>query len=124
MKIIEAITITDELKPNNYTQVDKIRWLSELDGIIKNTIIDTHEGRENVVFDGYDEDTDINTPLIVSAPYDEIYVKWLEAKIDYANAEFDKYNNSVIAYNKVFSEYARNYNRTHMYASGKQRFKF
>ena len=42
MTIIEAINKNDLLKPNNFTQMDKIIWLSTLDGIIKKEIIDTH----------------------------------------------------------------------------------
>lgn len=114
MTIIEAINIIDTLKPNSYTQLDKIRWLSDLDGIIKTGIIDTHEGGETVVFNGYDEKTDINTRLLVSSPYEDVYTKWLEAKIDYTNAEYGKYNNSVTAYNTAYSAFERYYNRTHM----------
>ena len=43
MTIIEAINRIDELKPNNYTYLEKIGWLSKLDGAIKKNIIDTHE---------------------------------------------------------------------------------
>ena len=43
MTIIEAINRIDELKPNSYTYLEKIGWLSKLDGTIKKNIIDTHE---------------------------------------------------------------------------------
>ena len=93
MTIIEAINHIDSLKPNSYTQADKIIWLSNLDGIIKNEIIDTHEGSENVTFDGYNAETALDTVLLVPAPYDDVYIKWLEAQIDYANGETNRYNN-------------------------------
>jgi hypothetical protein len=114
MTIIEAINKIDVLKPNNYTQLDKIGWLSELDGIIKSEIIDTHEGGEEIVFNGYDPNIPIKTELLVPAPYDDIYIKWLESKIDYTNAEYGKYNNSVTAYNTAYSAFERYYNRHHM----------
>lgn len=114
MTIIEAINKIDTLKPNSYTQTDKIKWLSNLDGIIKKEIIDTHEGSENVTFSGYDVDTALDTVLLVPTPYDDIYVKWLEAQIDYANGETPKYNNSMIMYNTAYSAFERYYNRTHM----------
>ena len=41
MTIIEAITYADEIKPNSYTQSDKIKWLSQVDGTVKKEIIDT-----------------------------------------------------------------------------------
>ena len=61
MTIIEAINRIDNLKPNSYTQQDKVQWLSILDGIIKTEIIDTHQGAEDVIFDGYGVETHIET---------------------------------------------------------------
>lgn len=113
MKIIEAIQKVDALKPNNYGQEDKIKWLSTLDGIIKIEIIDTHEGSGEIAFNGYDMSS-LETELIVPAPYDDIYIKWLEAQIDYNNSEIGKYNNSMAMYNSAYSTYERYYNRTHM----------
>ena len=114
MTIIEAINRIDSLKPNTYTQVDKIVWLSNLDGIIKKEIIDTHEGSEAVIFEEYDAETALDTVLLVPAPYDDIYIKWLEAQIDYANGETPKYNNSMTMYNSVYFAFQKHYNRTHM----------
>lgn len=114
MTIIEAINGVDALKPNTYEQIDKIRWLSELDGKIKKEIIDTHEGADAVVFEGYNENTPLDKELLVVAPYDEIYTLWLEAKIDYANKEYGKYNNSSHMYNTAYNNYFKYYNRTNM----------
>lgn len=114
MTILEAINRVDATKPNSYTQIEKIDWLSTLDGIIKKEIIDTHEGGENIVFDGYDVDTSLDTVLLVPAPYDDIYIRWLESRIDYANGEYGKYNNSATAYNATFEAYSSYYNTHHM----------
>lgn len=114
MTIIEAINRIDTIKPNSYTQAEKVRWLSNLDGIIKRKVIDTHEGGETIVFEGYTESTPLTTELLVPFPYDDIYLKWLETWIDYYNGEYARYNNSVEMYNKAYNEFARYYNRTHM----------
>jgi hypothetical protein len=114
MTIMDALYRIDELKPNSYSQPEKIKWLSSLDGVIKSEIIDTHEGGEDIVFSGYDESADLNTVLLVDAPYDDIYLRWLEAQIDYTNGEYGKYNNSLVAYNDAYDLYQRHYNRTHM----------
>jgi hypothetical protein len=114
MTIIEAINRIDSLKPNNYTQPEKIKWLSNLDGIIKKEIIDTHKGSENVSFEGYVAETALDTVMLVPSPYDDIYVKWLEAQIDYANADTKRYENSMIMYNTAYSAFERFYNRTYM----------
>jgi hypothetical protein len=119
MTIMDALYRIDELKPNGYSQSEKIKWLSSLDGMIKSEIIDTHEGGEPVVFNGYDEDTALDTVLLVPAPYDDIYLRWLETQIDYSNGEYGKYNNSIIMYNTACSAYEKYYNRTHMPISKK-----
>ena len=113
MKIIEAMQKVDALKPNNYSQEDKIKWLSTLEGIIKREIIDTHEGGNEVKFSEYDMSS-LETELIIPAPYDDIYIRWLEAQIDYNNSEIGKYNNSMAMFNSAYGNYERYYNRTHM----------
>ena len=114
MKIIEAINRIDALKHNTYSQTDKVRWLSTLDSMVKNHVIDTHEGAEEVSFTGYDDTTDLQTELLMPAPYDEGYLRWLEAQIDYTNGEYGKYNNAVEAFTTFYDGYKAYYNRTHM----------
>ena len=114
MTIMGAINHVDAVKPNGYSQTEKIKWLSTLDGIVKAEIIDTHEGGEGVTFKGYDDMTALTTELLIPHPYDDVYIKWLEAQIDYANGEYGKYNNSITMYNTAYSAYEKYYNRTHM----------
>ena len=122
MLIMEAIGRINRLKPNAYAIQDKVWWLSILDGRIKTDIIDTHEGGEDVIFTGYSEDGDTNTKLLVPAPHDILYIYWLEAQIDYANGEYNKYSNSMAMFNEAYSAFEKYYNRTHM-PKGKK-FKF
>ena len=84
MKLIEAIQKIDELKHNTFSTGEKISWLSSLDGNIKTLTIDTHFG-EKTEFTGYYEETDGDTVLLVPAPWDDLYLYWLEAQIDYYN---------------------------------------
>ena len=114
MKIIDAIIGIDALKHNTYTQTDKLQWLSRLDWMVKKHIIDTHEGADAVTFTGYDDSTDIQTELLVPAPYDEVYLRWMEAQIDYHNGEYGKYNNAVDMFTTSYEAYQNYYNRTHM----------
>lgn len=113
MKISEAISRIDVLKPNAYMPTEKIKWLNELDKNIKTQIIDTHEGASLVRFSGYTDETPTDTTLLVAAPFDEMYLYWLESRIDYYNGEQKKYNNSIEMFTMVYEEYARYYNRTH-----------
>ena len=122
MKVREAIDRIDSLKHNTYTNCEKVDWLNRLDGMIKREIIDTHEGGEDVSFSGYNDDTPIDTELLIPHPYDEVYRFWLEAQIDYANGEYPKYNNSMAMFNTAYSAYERYYNRTHMPKGNKLKF--
>ena len=114
MTIREAINRVDSLKFNTYSDNDKVTLLSRLDSSVKNLIIDTHEGGEDVVFIGYGDTTDMETELLIPAPFDEVYLRWLEAQIDYNNGEFDKFNASIIMYNTAYEAYANFYKRNHM----------
>ena len=113
MKIREAIETINSLKHNTYTQHDKVAWLSRVDSMVKRLIIDTHEGADEVTFTGYDDSTDLDTVLLAPEPFDEMYLRWLEAQIDYTNGEYDKYNNAILMYNTAFNGYKNFYNRTH-----------
>lgn len=115
MKIREAIETVDRLMPNQYENPDKIRWLSELDGIVYRDIICTHEHEtEPAEFTGYDESVDYETELLIPWPYDEIYRWYLSMKICDANGETTKYSNEAAKYNSYWQGYFNAYNQAHM----------
>lgn len=115
MTIEEAIMLTDRMAPGNqFSEEMKIRWLSELDGKIKNEIIDTHEGGQDIPFEGYSEDTPRDKELLANEPYSEMYAPYLLSKIDFYQDEPSKYNNHITMFNTVYSAYADEYNRTVM----------
>lgn len=122
MTILDAISRTDSFTPNLIDLSEKLRWLSTLDGLIRTEIIDTHEGGDQKPFTGYDRNTDMQTELIVCAPYDSLYLYWLESQIHYANTEHEKYNNSIAMFNTAYSAYERYYNRTHIPKTVKMKY--
>ncbi len=124
MKIIEAINRLDTLNFNTYTDDDKVEWLSRLDNMVKKQIIDNHDGAEQITFSGYTPDTPTDTVLLVPAPYDEVYIRWMEAQIHYHNGEYDKYNNAIIMFNTAFQAYAAYYTQTHLPVRRGRRFLF
>ena len=114
MTIQEAIDQVDRHLVNTYDKKDKIRWLSNLDERVKVEIIDTHADGETVIFDGYDEKTDGATVLLIPEPFCEIYQRYLEAQIYYANQEEDRCNNASDAFETKWAEFRNWYNRQHM----------
>lgn len=116
MKICDAISEVDNLKPNMFRITDKIRWLSRLDRRIYDEIILTHEyndGEEEISFTGYGAE-DNETELLAGEPYDEMYIHWLEAQIDYNNMEYDGFNAANAMFEAVFSKFRNAYNQSHM----------
>ena len=124
MTIAEAISKVDALKPNTFAPEEKVDWLSTLDARVKSKIIDTHECNEPIFFYGYDSLSDQETELLVPAPYDEMYLRWLEAMIDYHNSEDSRYNNAIVLFNNAYEDYKSYYTRTHMPISTGKRFIF
>lgn len=80
------------------------------------------DGTVNAVDAGLIRKTLEEEKLLVPAPYDEVYIRWLEAQIDYANGEYGRYNNSMTMFNASYSAFRNYWNRTHM-PKGK-RYKF
>lgn len=125
MTIAEVIAKVDALKPNTYAQEDKVDWLNNLDARVMSQIILTHERKDPCCcFYGYDSTTDQETELLVPAPYDEMYLRWLEAMIDYHNSEDDRYNNAIILFNNAYEGFKTHYTRTHMPIRKGDRFIF
>ena len=113
MTINEAINSVDTLKHNTFERSQKINWLSNLENMIKREILDTHEG-DVPAFDGYVSDQPGETVLLAPAPYDAMYLRWLEAQIDYHNGEYGKFNNAMALFDVSYQSYADFYNRNHM----------
>ncbi len=103
--IQSVIDLVDRLKENTFDEELKMAWLTELNGFIALNIhlLDIAEVRQlpHVYPD------DLEAELLVGYPHDGIYRLWLEAKIDYQNGEYDKYQNTMQAYNAALDDYER-----------------
>lgn len=121
MTIAEAVAKAVHLVPNAIEQRNFIEWLSRLDWQIKTEVLDNYT--DEIEYNGYDDNTDTKTELLVKPPYDELYIRYLEAQIYRAYNEIGKYNNCIVEYNAVYSRFKAQYNRTHKH-KGKTRYKF
>lgn len=113
MTIAQAIAELDRLKPNNYTNHEKVNWLSRVDSMVQTTILNPYRDR-GIYSMHYDPDREMDLELLVPEPYDELYIRYMEAQIDYANDELDRYNNAMALYQAAFEGYANQYTRTHL----------
>ncbi|MBQ2558919.1 MAG: hypothetical protein II553_07910 [Lachnospiraceae bacterium] len=133
MTLIQAVNEADNLKPNMYGLPEKIKWLSRLDRRIFEEILLMHElsdeekepfmveidGKRIFSFCAYNEN-DQEKELIVKEPYDEIYVHWLSAQIDWNNREYAGFNATNAVFEATYSAFRNAFNRTHMPKCGKK----
>lgn len=106
MKINKAIETLDELRPNAYDEVLKTEWLSQLDGqFARETLKDSE-------FAGYSYPDDANTELLIPAPYDGLYIYYLQAMLDYQNREYGNYLNTMNMFNSAMDQYEKYLRRT------------
>ena len=121
MKISEAISKATESVPNTLGRNAFIDWLSRLDWQIKTEVLDNYV--DEIEYNGYDADTDEETTLLVYAPYDELYIRYLEAQIHRYYDSISKYNNCIVEFNTIYSKFKAQYNRTHKH-KGATRYRF
>ena len=122
MKICEVMSRIDEVKANVMSDPEKIKYLDTLDRTVMREIIERHEADAPETFCGYTEQTDRQTELLIYPPYDEAYIYYLSAMIDYSNGETALYNNSMSMFESVYDAFARDFHRTHMPKKKKIKF--
>ena len=103
-----TIEYVDRVKINPYGDEEKYRWISELDGMVRRTVMQD----SSVVAYRFPDDGELE--LVVPYPYDNIYALWLEAKIDFYDKRFEDYNNTAAMFYSVFDEYKKAYIRENM----------
>jgi hypothetical protein len=121
MTIREAINTADSGITNGIEFQNKLRWLSDLDGKVF-SMMRRYVDSPSVAFHGYDEETNTDTQMLIEAPYDDIYVIYLQMKIFLCLAEYARYNNAALLYNEAWQRYANHYNRNHMHKETKIRY--
>lgn len=113
MNLSQVVNVVDSLKPNTFTYEQKVGWLSDMDLQVFHEIFATHENPPVENFSGYTPSTPGDTELLVPAPYDALYAKYLCSQMDYYNNELARYNNSAVMFNLSYMNYYNYYNRTH-----------
>lgn len=127
MTVGSAITKIATLKPHTHSDDTLAGWLSDVDKTFWAEVITLYE---NTAADGDMPEPDVyqapaeegeggdppaveDTELLIPAPYDELYVHYLAAQIDFWNGEYGRYNNAMAMFNSKRGDYVNLYNRTH-----------
>ena len=113
MRVAEIIANVDRLRPNQYDSEQKTRWLSEIEGMIAEDVINMAEGNE-LEFDSYNYENDAEKETMLPNRFTDIYIHYIKAKIEFYDDETQQYNNEVAAYQSAYDQYAAWYRRNHM----------
>ena len=98
------------LKPNMIDDRDAARWIMDLnDRLIRELHMPLCTERPRK----WPEDGGI--PLVATGPYDELYVFYAVAMIEFYQREYGNYNNSMIQFNDRCADFRRAYRRGHPY---------
>ena len=127
MTIQEVLSEVDGLKPNEYTDAEKIKWLDHIERTLylelfalregdpteTTEINDDNEETTTSGFSGYTEDTDQDTELLVPEPYSDLYKHYIMAQIDYSQAEYERYAASSSMFNNAYQNFVNYWIRNH-----------
>ena len=80
-------------------------WVNEIEGQAVEEVINQAEGN-SVAFTPYDYIQDAERTLRIPDRFQDVYLNYLYAKIDFGNQETERYNNDVAMYNASYEAYA------------------
>ena len=113
MTINKAMERASRLRSDPYDDETKAGWLLELEGRIREEVVEAHEGAAaGEPVRAFPEDSD--RPLLAGPPYERVYELYLLCQIDLHNGEADRYANSVRVFNSALDAWAQAYHRRHM----------
>jgi len=103
MRLGQVIEYVDGIKPNAFSPETKTAWLSECEGLVQTEVL-LWAPAEIIT---YDYATHRDAELLVAPPHDKLYWAYLTAMIDFANGEYDKYQNTMQLFNSHYGEFMR-----------------
>ena len=134
MTCADVIAEVDRNEPNQYDLLQKLKWLSTLDGKVLDEIVMTHRRaeQETMIAGGQCSLPPYHDPtctLLIADPYgSEIYTSYLQMMIAKENAERARFNDERAIFESAWQQYGEWYNRTHRPLTGngktENRFKF
>lgn len=97
MTIQSLINKVQEEKPNTFQTGKLIDYINEIEADVADQV--------NMDIPVYTSARDLETELIVPAPYDRLYVSYLKAMIDYANEEYASYQLNQMQHVQDFTDF-------------------
>lgn len=114
MTIAELLHMVDEIRPNQFSELTKTLWLSEIEHrVFDEVICRGSDCCPYFRFKGYTYPLDQEVVLAVPDRYADLYRTYIYAKIDSSLGEIDRYNNDIQLHAAAWTEYAAWYRRHH-----------
>jgi hypothetical protein len=130
--VAEIISQYNTERPNQVEDAQKVLWLRKCERMIINEILVSHEhdleeetrvdlkvvGSHLVItgagsFEQHIDSFDMDTPLLVPEPYDDLYLHYLDQRIALNNNDKTRYNTAAAQYNNALLTYQQYVNRTY-----------
>ena len=122
MKIGELIAYVTAVKGREFPPEVYDVWLNEVEGLVQTRVhLIPDEAVVRLVRDAEDPEAFNETVLSAPFPYDKLYAPYIEAKIDFANGEYDRYENSMAMFDQFFTEYMAHYAQVYRPADRRKR---
>lgn len=112
MTLAEIIAQVDEFRPNMFTKEQKTAWINEIESKVVSQVINKALWG-NDKFVPYEYELNAETTLRVPDESCDVYRTYLFAKMDYMNAETDRYNMDAAMHDAAWKDYASEYRREH-----------
>ena len=111
----QVVARVDASVPNPYPMQDKLRWLTEAEGLVRREIF----GSTGELLPLRED-----SPLTAPMPYESLYERFVEAQLHYAQGELDRYNSAAAAWNGTFLAYKDFVSRTAQPGKERRTIKF
>lgn len=112
MKLGEILRKVDQLRPNAFSDAEKIEMLNTVEGRVYTDIMSKAEDGMNWTFIPFKEEEE-ERELVVPVPFTDLYLFYLFSMIDFYNGDSGRYNDSMVLYNNAWDAYAAHYRETH-----------
>ena len=103
MKLKETFVMLENIKPHAYSPETLTSWINEIEGMIQTDVMLL--SLADIITYSYPDNVD--TELLVKAPHSKLYYVYLCAMVDFANNEYEKYDNTMRLFNKFYADYMR-----------------
>ncbi|MBR2716265.1 MAG: hypothetical protein IKD79_00825 [Oscillospiraceae bacterium] len=114
MTLKACIDFVDGIEPNAYTNEQKTVWVNECEGMVYTDVFLLSPAEYRPLDYTADKDREMD----VKPPHDKLYPLHLQAKIHFADGEYERYAASLTLFNEAWGEFVRWFARTYSPADG------